>query len=240
MHRLFNNILIPLNLRRPENGDVENAIQMAAQFNCDVHLLHVSKRSLWPGGVLIRRNVGNKVHLLQLRERYAHLLQKGRMLHAHLEEGNPETIISEYATIYHIDLILAIKQARLDIERLASKTSCAILNLLPDPLANGIRNIVLPVGSDLPLRRILMATYLSNKFNAAVHVIALSNHVYLQRTFQLLRENTNLPVNCTTMVGENIAKTTLEYAKRIDAGLILDNPGKFMLNQSQIPVITVA
>ncbi|HYC29347.1 MAG TPA: hypothetical protein VEB42_11030, partial [Chitinophagaceae bacterium] len=96
----------------------------------------------------------------------------------------------------------------------------------------------------------------------AIHLISLSTnnaaaqkrYVYLEKAYQLLRENTNLPIRCKMVVGENIADTTLEYARNVEADLILVKAGdesllsgpmnrlfsKFLFNRSTIPVITVA
>ena len=98
--------------------------------------------------------------------------------------------------------------------------------------------------------------------NAAIHLISLTgqhaltdlkNHAYLEKAYQLLRENTSLPIKCKTVEGENIADTTLEYARKVEADLILVNGSesvlsgslnrlfaKFLFNHSSIPVITVA
>jgi K+-sensing histidine kinase KdpD len=228
MYKLFNNILVPIDAKQQSPIAIEKTMQVARRFNCEVHVLEVT------GGFLQRTK--------------------------------KERAIAEYAAIHSIDLILAQKRqhllpffpAGLDINRLAAKTNCPVLSLC-DLTFSGIKNIVLPIAGYLPLRRVMLATYLARNFNAAIHLIALNNgdataqnrnQAYLHRAFQLLRENTTLAVKCSTMEGRSIADTTLEYAKRIKADLILANPGeesllsgrmfaRFLFNQSNIPVLTV-
>jgi K+-sensing histidine kinase KdpD len=150
-----------------------------------------------------------------------------------------------------------------NINRISKKTGCPVLTVKGTARLEAIKNIVLPVDAHLPLRKVMFASYLARHFNARIHLIALSepgdednveNKVYLYKTYQLLRENTNLTVECHTVHGGNIADTTLEYARQINADLIVVNPGKEMLlsgfvnrlfarllfNESRIPVMTVA
>lgn len=228
MYKLLNNILVPIDPKRQSPIAIEKTMQVARKFNCEVHVLNV-EGGFW-------------------------------------QRTRRERVIAEYAAVHRIDLILAQKSPQLlpfipmglDINRLAARTSCPVLSI-SDLSFSGIRNIVLPVAGYLPLRRIMLATYLARNFNAAIHLISLTsgdataqnrNQAYLHRTFQLLKENTTLAVKCNTMEGRSIADTTLEYAKRIKADLILANPGpesllsgrmfaRFLFNQNNIPVITV-
>lgn len=228
MYKLLNDILVPVDPRRQSPIAIEKTVQAAERFNCRVHMLHVAS---------------DRFH-----------------------RSKAERAIAEYVALHHIDLILAQQlppvipfiASGLDINRLAARTNCPVLSLTHLSF-NSIRNIVLPIAGYLPMRRIMLATYLARNFNAVIHLISLTgvdaaansrNHAYLQKTYQLLKENTNLPVNFHTMEGRSIADTTLEYARRIKADLILANPGaesllsgrmfaRFLFNQSSIPVLTV-
>lgn len=227
MYKLLNDILVPVDPKRQSPIAIDKTMQVADRFNCKVHVLRVADNFL--------------------------------------NRGKTERAIAEYVAIHHIDLILAQKSHHLlpffpmglDVNRVAARTNCPVLSLC-DLSFNGIRNIVLPITGYLPMRRIMLATYLARTFNASVHLISLTssdatansrNQAYLQKTFQLLKENTSVAVKCNTMEGRSIADTALEYAKRIKADLILANPGaesllsgrmfgKFLFNQSSIPVIT--
>lgn len=269
MYKLFNNILLPIDVRRHSPEAIKKALQLSAQFSCDVHLLHV--KSNWlvsPNGNNRAAEIKMKLHAL--REQYASFLPKGCMLHINAREGKLESVLAEYVALNHIDLILVNKprntwmmlQPRLDINRLAAKTGCPVFSLQQTTALKGIRNIVLPVGNTLPLRKIMLAIYMAKDSNAAIHLISLTgqhtltdlrNHAYLEKAYQLLRENTSFPIKCKTVEGQNIATTTLEYARKVEADLILVNGSesvlsgsvnrlfaKFLFNRSGIPVITVA
>lgn len=265
MYKLFNNILLPVDLGRHSAAGVKKALQLAARFHCDVHLLHVKRRLF--GGKGNERVAHSRMKLHALREQYASLLAKGCVLHLSTREGKLEHAITEYASVHHIDLVLLNGpqiafnwfRPRLHVNRLAANTGCPVLSLQQPTGLNGMKNIVLPVGNSLPLRKIMLAIYMAKDSNAAIHLISLTgrsdlrNHAYLEKAYQLLRENTSLPIRCKTVEGENIASTTLEYARKVEADLILVNGAesllsgslnrmfaKFLFNQSAIPVITVA
>jgi hypothetical protein len=109
----------------------------------------------------------------------------------------------------------------------------------------------------------MFASYLAKQFNSRIHLIAISNKhkkaepddtIYLYKAYQLLRDNTNLRIECHTVAGENLADSTLEYAQKVDADLIVVNPGKesllpgflnrfftrFFFNEPGIPVMTIS
>lgn len=228
MYKLLNDILVPIDTKRQSPIAIDRTMHVAERFNCKVHVLHVAD--------------------------------------SYLQSTKTERAIAEYAALHHVDLILAQKSpqlvpffpAALDINRLAARTNCPVLSLW-DLSFNGIQNIVLPIAGYLPVRRIMLATYLARTFNAVIHLISLTGNdaaansrsqAYLQKTYQLLKENTTLAVKCNTVEGRSIADTTLEYAKKIKADLILANPGaesllsgrmfpKFLFSQTSIPVMTV-
>ena len=175
MYQLFNNILIPVDLRHDAMPAVEKAMNIATRFNSNIHLLYVLKKSFWSLQNFPKQVAHKKMQLNVLKEKHSPSLAKGFLLHTQVWEGDLENSIAEYAAITHIDLILAQKptslipglNSRLNINRLASKTNAAVLSLLPTPSFKGIKNIVLPVSGYLPLRRIMLATYLAKNFNAA-------------------------------------------------------------------------
>jgi len=269
MYKLFNNILVPLSVDRHCEIAVEKAVQLSAQYHCDIHLLYLMKGSFWKKRSPTAE-AEIKMKLNAVRDRYVTQMAKGCTLHITIREGNAASVVTQYIALNNIDLILTHKQQRtfgtfdtgLDINRLAANTGCPVLSLQTNPCLQGIKNIVLPVGEQLPLRKIMLAIYMAKDSNAAIHLISLTannataqkRYVYLEKTYQLLRENTSLPIRCKMVVGENIADTTLEYARNVEADLILVKAGdesllsgpmnrlfsKFLFNRSTIPVITVA
>ncbi|MBO9632824.1 MAG: universal stress protein [Chitinophagaceae bacterium] len=278
MKKLFNNILVPVEFSKQTNQVVSQAVMIANHFRCDLHLLFVENNGMADAEKDIMQALTEgeladyEVELMELKATFLPMMEDGLQLITSLRKGSREQFVASYALQNAIDLIIVEKPRSIlpmrfsrsfNINRISKKTGCPVLTVKGTARLEAIRNIVLPVDAHLPLRKVMFASYLAKHFNARIHLIALSepgeednveNKVYLYKTYQLLRENTNLTVECHTVHGGNIADTTLEYARQINADLIVVNPGKEMLlsgfinrlfarllfNESRIPVMTVA
>lgn len=276
MKKLFNNILVPAFRLQTADPAVERAIHIANHLGCHLHVIHVEKNA-WPGEYANRPGHPGHDNQFQLdddrmtilRSQYSMRLHPGLKLHLSVRKGIKEKIITEYAIQHSIDLVILGRTKKwwffdtaLDVNRLAQNIDCPVLTVKDTPHLEKLRNIVLPVNSHLPVRKIIMASYFANAFDAKIHLIALSKHMktseghapYLYKSYQLLNDNTKLSVECHAIAGENLADTTLEYAKRIKADLIVVNPGKelrlrgftrflfprFIFNKCPIPVMTIS
>lgn len=278
MVKLINNILLPLDLdHHPSEQVVEQVVQLANRFQSDLHILLVDDNSLVPqvaeGKIFGSRKNGNKNGHTEawLKENFTHLLEDHLSFLVSTSSGHAEQMILEYSIKYKVDLVVIGKSNRtilgglfhtISINRLARKTQSAILVVHEKPALQQIKNIVLPVHEHLPVRKIMFASYLARAFSSKIHLIALTPRyprntveetLYLSKTYQLLRENTNLAIECQTIPGENIADATMEYARQVKADLIVVNPGKelllsgfinrlfarFITSESKIPVMTI-
>jgi nucleotide-binding universal stress UspA family protein len=276
MKKLFNNILVPAFRLQTADPAVERAIHIANQLECHLHVIYVEKNG-WPGEEIQGTNHPGFDNQFQLDDdkmtilhsQYSMRLQPGLQLHLSVKKGIKEKIITEYAIQHSIDLVILGRTKQwwffdtaLDVNKLARNIDCPVLTVKDTPHLEKLKNIVLPVNSHLPVRKIIMASYFANAFNAKIHLIALSKHMktneghdpYLYKSYQLLNDNTKLSVECHAIAGENLADTTLEYAERIKADLIVVNPGKelrlrgfthflfprFIFNKCPIPVMTIS
>lgn len=278
MNKLFNNILVPVEFSKQTNQVVSQAVMIANHFRCNLHLVYVENNAMADADkhlvqALTEGELADyDVEMMELKAMFQPQIEDGLQLITTMLKGSREQHVTSYALQHAIDLIIVEKPRSIlpmrfarsfNINRISKKTGCPVLTVKGTAKLEAIRNIVLPVDAHLPLRKVMFASYLARHFNARIHLIALSesgeesnveNQVYLYKTYQLLRENTNLNVECHTVHGGNIADTTLEYARQINADLIVVNPGKEMLlsgfvnrlfarllfNESRIPVMTVA
>ncbi len=230
-------MLVPVD-QEDEEGIVQQALHMADCLHCQIHLLYKISDARW------------------------------------------EKQIIDYSKRHAVDLILLVKKKRTghsqlrtvaDVDRLVDKTLCPVLTVSDQPALSSLKNIVLPVGDHLPMRKLLFATYLGRTVNSTIHLVAPANNSdpamavgmrhNLQKCYRLLRENTNLSVECQASPEENLAEAAWDYAKKIKADLILTSPGKESMlsgfwnnlrskffrrkgsrslpNTSQIPVMTI-
>ncbi len=276
MKKLFSNILVPVDISNPSEYVIKEAIDLARAFECHVHLLFLLPHS---GNKYTRlrdwfkneEDVNQRI--VKIYSQYILHLPPPLHLHTSIEKGRHETIITSYAIKNEIDLLVLGRTYPLfsagwfmqsGINRLSKKTGCPVLTLQSRSNLDSVRNIVMPVGSSfLPVRKLMFATYLAKKYNSRLHLVTLSGqqqgldaagNQYLLKAYRLIRDNTEVPVECITLPGENIAAITLQYAKDVKADLIVINPGKesllsglinrvfsrFLFNESRIPVMTVA
>src|SRR5215213_9782488 len=105
MYKLFNNILVPLNADRISETAIEKAVQLSAQFHCDVHLLFLVNMPFWKSWSTVNA-AEKKMELSMLQDKYAMQLPKGCILHIGIREGNVAAAMIQYIAVNQIDLIL--------------------------------------------------------------------------------------------------------------------------------------
>jgi hypothetical protein len=197
-------MLVPVD-REDEGSVVQHALHMADSLQCQMHLLY-------------------------------------NMPAAQREE---ERQIIDYTKRHEVDLILLVKRKRTghslfrtgaDVDRLVDQTLCPVLTVSDLSDLYRLKNIVLPVGDNLPMRKLVFAAYLGRTVNSTIHLVAAADsndtvmgsgiHDNLQKCYRLLRENTNLSIECQSSPVENLAEAAWDYAKKIKADLILTSPGR--------------
>jgi nucleotide-binding universal stress UspA family protein len=278
MKELFNNILVPVNLNRKRSFlYIEKAFHIARQLQCDLHIIHIEKGGQlsvkeYFSGISQEEKSTNTWHqLYQLQERYQQLSgDNNSNIHIDYYQGKAEPFILEYCVRNQIDIIITARPAmlygfteKLSIKRLARKTGCPVLSLDRKPGMEPLKNIVIPVDEKLSIRKLMFTSQLAKKLHSKIHLIALTENKvkqgtedtgYLYRAYQLLRTHTSVVVECHPVTGDNIAETTRDFARRIQADLIVVDsdkesaqPGwlnslftRFVSNQSRIPVMTIA
>ncbi|HVU55668.1 MAG TPA: universal stress protein [Puia sp.] len=272
MNKLFNHMLVPVD-QEDEEGVVQQALHMADRLQCQVHLLYHVPAAQGEGTIGELKAA--------IRQRHPFLTTPGVFLEINTDAVFPEKQIVDYSKRHAVDLILLVKKKRTghsllragaDVDRLVDKTLCPVLTVSGQPALSSLKNIVLPVGDHLPMRQLLFATYLGRTVNSTIHLVAPTNsndHAFavgvrdnLQKCYRLLRENTNLSIECQASPEENLAEAAWDYAKKIKADLILTSPGKESMlsgfwnnlrskffrrhgsrslpNTSQIPVMTIS
>ena len=103
-----------------------------------------------------------------------------------------------------------------------------------------------------------MATMLARTFRSTIYMVTLrkENNVaekIIDEALELVQSISTIPVQGIILEGKNLAKTTLDFAKKINADLIMINPlrefnlpgwwnrltNKLLSYDSRIPVITM-
>jgi nucleotide-binding universal stress UspA family protein len=274
MTKLFNNILVAIDYSQRSELAVERAVDIANHFNCHVHLVLAETHGLisWEhqpaDGGPVPGPDNNQARLYQIQNKYSDQLATGLSMFVSIRKGNKSKSIIEYTLRNQIDLVILSNTGGLlsrgfNIHEITRRVECPVLSVRGGASSERLLNIVLPVCGALPIRKIMFASYLAKKYDSTIHLLSVTpdvldansgNNQYLQKAYQLLRDNTNLSIECHTMPGHNIAETTLKFAEKIKADLIVVNPGNesvlsglfsrlfrgFLFNESRIPVMTIS
>ncbi len=266
-NRLYN-ILVPIDFTPKNRWAIAKAIELSNSFHCNIHLVHVTGRRT----SIFRRSNQAEVsleRLLQVKEVYRQQLCGEGTLEINVLSGNWQEQLVKYIQQYEMDLVvtglskinlLQRIASSISISRLAKKTNVPVLAVRAGGLVCHFKKIVLPVSGEIPMRQIRLAALLGRAFKSTVYFVSLRKHAdnknenILDKTLEIVQSISTIPVQCFLLEGQNLAKSTLEFSKKINADLIMVNPvkdfrlpglwnritNKLLSYGSKIPVVTVA
>ncbi|MFT3749540.1 MAG: universal stress protein [Agriterribacter sp.] len=276
MQNNFYNILVPIDFTAKNKWAITKAIELANSFNCNIHLVHVIFKPVFP---LINIDASNftpyasHINMQTCREKLAALkaIYKKQMvgegeIEISLLQGHPQKQLKQYIENYKMDLVvMGLAKFNLpdrivssiSISLLAKKVNIPILAIRSSGLVSHFKKIVLPLHDDIPVDRVKLATMLARSFKSTVYLVSLRNSNneknVLDKTLELVQSVSTIPVQCFLLEGQNLAKSTLDFSRRINADLILGHsrkefqlPGlwnritkRIMAYASKIPVLTL-
>jgi nucleotide-binding universal stress UspA family protein len=280
-NRLYN-ILVPIDFTSKNKWAIAKAIELANSLECNIHLVHVVHKQLWPGLPIDRSVVtpydshtdrlNSYDRLKELASVYnAQLCSNGVPDNNRIEisvlEGNPGNVLTEYIGRYKMDMVVMglpkfnLPQriiSSISISRLARKTNVPVLAVRSGGLIYHFKKIILPLHEDVPVQRIKFATLLARTFKSTVYMVTLRKEEntaekIINEAMEIVQSISTIPAQGIILEGKNLAKTTLDFAKRINADLIMINPlkefhlpgwwnrltKKLLSYGSRIPVITM-
>jgi nucleotide-binding universal stress UspA family protein len=280
MPKKLYNILVPVDFSGRSKWAISKAIELANTFQCNIHLVHVVSKNLLPllpieaSSILpydFTADMNNARKKLEvLKERYQHHLVGGGNIEISLLQGSRSKELHRYIEQYDMDMVV-IGLAKFNlvhrilssvsISRLARKTNVPVLAIRSSGLISHFKKIVLPLTNDVPVRRVQLATMLARSFRSTVYLVSLRKdddaangaQLVLNKTLEVVQSLSTIPVQCFLLEGKNLAQSTLEFSKRINADLIMANPlkefhmpgwwnritRKLLSYGSKIPVMTV-
>jgi len=268
------NIMVPIDFTSKNKWAIAKAIELANALNCNIHFVHVvSVIAFYTGHYIMNSDPvvdakNARIKLKGLQEQYAnHLCSTGK-IEISLLHGAPAYELQAYIKKYDMDIVvtglskfnlLQRLWSAVSISALMQKTNIPVLAVRASGLVSHFKKIVVPIHNHIPLKRIRLAAMLGRFFKSTVYVLSLKkqdgehNLPILTQTLEIFQSITTVPVQSIILEGKNLAKSTLEFSKRINADLIMINPLKeffmpgwwnritqrLLSYQSNIPVITV-
>lgn len=281
MKKPFTKILVPVNFNRNTHLALQKAVQVANEFSCDIHLLHAQLPVtvipfLYDGhlsGSLFQAPLNRtQEKLRQLAGTYAGQLKTGLQISSSAETGSWQEMTKKTIIAEHIDLVLVPRRGRkiwgalinkININKLAQQTQCPVLTINRQFNIQQLRNILVPVGENLPVRKLSMATYLARKTQGCIHLVSSGarnrqsekkQSRSIIRAYQILSDYTSVNLHVNPEPAEPGMQSTLSTARSMKADLIVVDcgnesrpagwlkklTGRNLYKESNIPVLTVA
>jgi nucleotide-binding universal stress UspA family protein len=277
MPKTFYNLLVPVDFTAKSKWAISKAIDLANNFHCNIHLVHVVSSDLFPFVPIeassifpydIAADLENaRVKLQAVRDRYRHHLCGGGSIEISLLQGDKSEQLAKYIEQYNMDLVVVGLSrfnlihrvlSSVSISKLARKTNVPVLAVRASGLVSHFKKIVLPLTSDIPVRRLQLAAMMARSYRSTVYLVSLRKDEnpaenVLNKALEVIQSLSTIPVQCFMLEGKNLAKSTLEFSKRINADLIMANPlseftmpgfwnkwtRKLLSYHSDIPVLTI-
>lgn len=271
------NILVPINFSTKNKWAIAKAIEVANSFDCNIHFVNVVhspvapmlpiEASIFTPYESRAERMDNYERLRELAALYNNQLCGQGKIEISVLEGNPEKRLTDYIQQYEMDMVvIGLSKFNLaqrvissvSIGRLARKTSVPVLAVGPAGLICHFKKIILPLHDEVSLQRIKMATMLARTFKSTIYVVTLRKddnvgEKIINEALEIVQSLSTIPVQGIILEGKNLAKTTLDFAKKINADLIMINPlkefnlpgwwnnltNKLLSYASTIPVLTV-
>ena len=271
------NILVPISFTTRNKWAIAKAIEIANSFDCNIHFVNVVHANIVPG-IPIRvstftpfeshaARMNNYEKLKELAALYSNQLCGNGKIEISILEGDPANKLTEYIQSYDMDMVVVglsrfnlIQRviSSISISKLARKTNVPVLAVGPGGLICHFKKIILPLHNEASLRRIKMATMLARTFRSTIYMITLrqQNNVaekIINEALEIVQSISTIPVQGVILEGTNLAKTTIDFAKKINGDLIMIYPlkefnlpgwwnrftNKLLSYGSQIPVMTM-
>jgi len=256
MNTGFKNILLPFDGSEQSIVALNSAIFFTKTYNAQLSIIHIEEKF-------------SDTEIKDLIDKNA----QGISYHFFQKQGKPFKMIIEKAKKISADLIIMGTHGVSGFEefwmgsntyRVVCTAKCPVLSMRENIHHNDFKSIVLPIDTSFESRqKIPFAIHLAKQFGATIHVIGVSvdkdkesEHLidtYARQAIQSI-ESHQVKHTFEKQLGGNITLSTIDYAKSIDADLIIVMTeqeirlgsfflGKFaqqMVNHSSIPVISIS
>lgn len=278
MTNKFYNILVPINFTTRNKWAITKAIEISNSFDCNIHFVSIVHSDISPmlpieSGIFTpyeshTERMYHYERLKELQSTYSSQLCGKGKIEISVLEGDAIKNLADYIKRYSMDMVI-IGLARfnllhrivssMSIGKLARKTEIPVLGVRSSGLLCHFKKIILPLHNEVSVGRIKMATMMARIFNSTIYMITLrkndnSAEKIINEALQIVQSLSTIPVQGIILEGKNLARTTLQFARKINGDLIMINPlkefnlpgwwnrftNKLLSYASNIPVLTVS
>jgi hypothetical protein len=145
--------------------------------------------------------------------------------------------------------------------QLAKEAPCAVLTVASKAAYSAIKTVIVPLTRDATYNKMGVLAALSGNKKLDIHLVTFKDHrdnlaknapSSLLRIYQWIKTSLQCQVQCKSLSGRHIAEATLNYARSVNADVILIDPDvqletfwpgrniiSFLQSKSEIPVLAV-
>ena len=244
---ILKHILVPVDLGANTVFSVKQSIELMMTTGAVMHLLHVIETPEHRNEDTNLEDEGlHTKEILKKLSQWKSSIEEtvpGSKVRIHIAEGSVNDNILDFAKKIQPQLIILGKirpKGFLNIFRpvplcpneISLQSHCPVLTILNKPASSRTQNIVVPIRSFIPKRKIQLLLVFARMYRAKIHLIALDSNmgendaerIALLDTFQLLKNGLINSVEYHLLGGHNLPKATLKYAETIHADMVFVNP----------------
>jgi len=251
MEKLFNKMLVPVDFSTKSKTAIEKAVDIAKQFNCSIHLVHIVTISPFSTVVMAEGRmaipysiIDNKSELefkLQKYCDYVRIISENTVeVDCLIQKGTWDDTIIDLVNQNKFDLVLIGQKGRfngkrkmlLNPDKIAEKTNIPVITIPSNRRLANLCSLVIPITDFLPVKKLMYGIYLASGHNASLKLLGIENektkdHVkyYMKKAYQLINDNCNIKVELDLIVSDNVAEAVNQFAMLHSADLIILNPG---------------
>lgn len=251
MQKLFNKILVPVDFSSRTKTIAEKAMDIAKQYNCSIHLLHVFTISPFSAVVTTGGHTNVPYEIVdnkkELEYRLASLVDYIGLLSDRpikvdysLLMGSWDQAIIDLINLEGFDLVIIGQKGRLRNKRkmflnpdsIAAKTNIPVITVPSNRRLTKLYSIVIPITDFLPVRKLMYGIYIASKYNTTLKLLGIETQstsekvrAYSRKAYELVYDNSTVKVELQTIAAENVAEAVNNFALANSADLIIVNPG---------------
>ncbi len=252
MTNSFSNILIPVDFSINTEVAVKKAVALAGQKKPAIHLLHIYYPPLSIVGGIAQRilftpsiqrgNIGTgiAIKMAVIREAVEKALPGSNVFTYIKGAADVQQEIIRFSQGIKPELIIIgetknhpwfpfLKTVNPDI--IARETNFPVLTAKPGSMIRKISSVIIPIRSFLPQRKIALLSALARKNKPLIHLVTPSDNskaytntnVFID-TYRTITQQFQYPVRHKELRDNNFARGIFNYARGVNADLILANP----------------
>lgn len=249
MKKLFNRLLVPVDFSGRSKKVIEKAVEIAMQYNCSLHLLHVTPPDYitWSGEKYLPDSILLLDNKAELEFKLAGLCNIAGESCGYtiattysVVKGSWDESVIDFANAHSFDLILIgqtgsfmrKRKMLLNPDKIASKTNAPVITIPSNRSITKLYSIVVPVTDFLPVRKLMYGVYIATNYNSTLKLLGIENPdtknkaiYYMMKAHKLIIDNCDVKVEFENLSSKNVADAVTRYVHDKPADLIILNPG---------------